>query len=79
VEELERLGDGSAAPGYLLLGLLSLHDWWIGVTHAAAGGICVSASHPVFGRVERYGSSVAAIAPDLVQECAAMSARGPLQ
>jgi hypothetical protein len=78
VEAIEKLGDSKAGPGYLLLGLLSQRGWFVGVTGAFAGGILVIADHPVWGRVERQGESVASIATDLVNECLTRSASGPL-
>ena len=77
-DEVERLGDSTAGPGFLLLGLLSQRGWTVVVTRAFAGGSLVIAIHPLWGRVERQGESVAEIAPDLVEVCAAMAASGPL-
>lgn len=78
-DALERLGDGEAGPGFLLLRLLSLKGWSVYVTAGCAGGVLVIADHPVFGRVEKQAESVAALACDLVDECCALSARGPMQ
>jgi hypothetical protein len=49
------------------------------VTAAFAGGVLVVAEHPQFGKVEKQGESVAALACDLIEECAALSAAGPMQ
>lgn len=79
-KRLERLGETEAAPGFLLLGLLSQNGWWVGVTAGFGGnGVLVFAEHPAWGRVEKQGASVAAIATDLVEDCVALSTCGPLQ
>lgn len=78
-QAIAKLGDTEAAPGFLLLGLLSKNGWYVGVTRGFAGGILVVAEHDVWGRVEKEGASVADIATDLVQECHALMATGPFQ
>lgn len=78
-DAISRVGEGEAAPGFLLLRLLSLNGWSVYVTAGFAGGVLVIAEHPLFGRVEKQAESVASLACDLVDECRALSARGPMQ
>lgn len=78
-EDIERLGESTAGPGYLLLGVLSRCGWYVAVTHAFAGdGILVVAEHPQFGKVSKSGESVAVIAPDIAEACLALSAESRL-
>lgn len=73
--ELERVGEGEQAPGYLLLGLLSLQGWHVAVTGRDDGeeGVTVSAVKPgrlgeLSRKVERSGESVGAVVVDLVTD-----------
>jgi hypothetical protein len=68
-QAIERLGDTDAAPGFLLLQALSQNGWAIDVMAGFAGGIMVRATRPGSHPVERYGESVAAVAPEVVEAC----------
>lgn len=73
--DLEQIGEGESAPGYLLLQLLSLRGWNVSVTALddCAAGVRVTADK--IGRlgertlhVEVEGASVAEVAAGLVEQ-----------
>lgn len=64
-QAIEKLGESEAAPGYLLLKLLSLQGWRISVI-AHEDGVLVSASKLGHRSIERSGASVALVAVDVV-------------
>lgn len=66
-QAIEKLGETEAAPGYLLLKLLSLQGWRISVM-AHDDGVLVTASKLGFRTVEVSGASVADIATVVVAE-----------
>lgn len=78
-ETVERLGDSSEGPGYLLLGLLTRAGWDVAITAAFAGdGIIVVAEHARLGRVSKRGDTVAHVATDVAEACLTLSAGGRL-
>lgn len=67
-QAIEKLGETDAAPGYLLLKLLSLQGWRISVLSNGEGGVLVTASKLGFRTVEVSGASVADVATLVVTE-----------
>lgn len=73
-----RLGDSGAAPGFLLLSLLSLQGWTLAVLPGRTDGrVLVVAEHRLYGSVEMEGASVAALACDVVLVCSVLADRRP--
>lgn len=78
---IERLGDTEAAPGYLLLQLLSQQGWRISILRGFGGGVIVTATKPGLPAVEKHGATVSEIAAAVVEEASTvqlLSDPGPL-
>ena len=84
--QLERVGEGEAAPGYLLLQLLSLRGWEVSVQARDDGEDGVKVTADKIRRlgerslhVEVVGASVAEVAAALVEQAAEQDPVAPLR